>query len=91
MHVNHTDCEDTLMEYLDWWSFPWSQNYHNIFPICSPQVLNFFKQGVLMDGYVLSVPLNGFSFENYKNNMYQKVICEEQWTNQWPETNQLNW
>ena len=99
MHVNHTDylylevlsSEDTLMEYLDWWSFPWFQNYHNIFLIRSPQLLDYFKQGVSMDGDVLSVPLHGLSFEYYNNNIYQKVNCEERWSIQWPKTNQMKW
>ena len=90
MHANHTDysylevssIKDTLVEYLDIRSFPWFQNYHNIFPIRSPHVLDYFNQGVSMYGDVSNMSLNGLSFEEYKNNMYQKVICEEQWTRQ---------
>ena len=71
------------------WSFQWFQNCHNKFPFRSPQPVDYFKQGVSMDVYVSSVPLNGLSFGNNKNNMYQKVICEKQWAMQCPETNQL--
>ena len=79
--------KDTIVSHL---SIPWFRTEQNIFPIRSPQILDYFKQGLTMDGKT-NIPLNGLSFEDYKNNIYLKVMCKDQWTTKWSEKDNLKW
>ena len=57
---------------------PWFQNYHAIFPIRSPQVFDFFKQGIDMS-------MNRLTYEEYFSDIIKKMTCKEKWTQQWTE------
>ena len=48
------------------------------FPIRSPQVFDFFKQGTNM-------PMNGLTYEEFFSNFLKQMSCEEKWTQQWME------
>ena len=75
LHMEVTG-SDTL--HIDQMLIPWFQNYHAIFPIRSPQVFDFFKQGTDM-------PMNGLTYDEYFSDIIKKMTCEEKWTQQWTE------
>ena len=75
LHMEVTG-SDTL--HIDQMLIPWFQNCYAIFPIRSPQVFDFFKQGTDM-------PMNRLTYKEYFSDLIKKVTCEEKWTQEWAE------